>query len=297
MPLGFRALICSFAPMLRLFPIFCFLVMFSACSGDDAQKNALARVGDTYLYREEVRQAIPYGISAKDSMALSREYIEQWVRQRLMLRQAENNLTDEQKDVSAQLEDYRRSLLVYAYERELIRQKLDTIVSDAEIENYYQNNPANFELKTSIIRLRYIKLPIQSPNAEKAGRWFQGKSPEDQNRLEQYCKMYAVNYLLNDNNWLLFQDVLKEIPISDFNLEKFNRNQRYFDIKDKDYRYFVSVSGFMVEESNAPLSFEKENIRNIILNKRKIKLIEKMQQDIFTEAINENHAEILTPNP
>ena len=269
------------------------MLLLAACGGDDASKDAVARVYDKYLYKSEVSRAVPYGLLPKDSAQIAQEYIDQWVRRNLVLRRAENNLTDEQKDVNQQIEDYRASLLIYAYERELVRQKLDTVVSETEIEAYYKSNPANFELKSNIIRLRYIKLPASSPNGDKAGKWFNSSAQADRNKLEQYCKMYAVNYLLDDANWLLFDDVLKEIPISDYSIEKFNRNQRNLDIKNKDYRYFVSVTGFLVKESSAPLSYEKTNIRNIILNKRKIKLIEQMQRDVYNDALNEKDFEIL----
>jgi hypothetical protein len=268
-------------------------LLLASCGGDDASKDAVARVNDKYLYKSEVSRAVPYGLLPKDSAQIAQEYIDQWIRRNLVLRRAENNLTDEQKDVNQQIEDYRASLLIYAYERELVRQKLDTVVSETEIEAYYKSNPANFELKSNIIKLRYIKLPASSPNGDKAGKWFNSSVAADRNKLEQYCKMYAVNYLLDDANWLLFDDVLKEIPISDYSIEKFNRNQRNLDIKDKDYRYFVSVTGFLVKESSAPLSYEKTNIRNIILNKRKIKLIEQMQRDVYNDALNEKDFEIL----
>lgn len=270
-----------------------FALLLASCGGDDTAKDAVARVYDKYLYKSEVSRAVPYGLLPKDSAQIAQEYIDQWIRRNLVLKRAENNLTEEQKDVNQQIEDYRASLLIYAYERELVRQKLDTIVSETEIEAYYKSNPANFELKSNIIKLRYIKLPASSPNGDKAGKWFNSSAQADRNKLEQYCKMYAVNYLLDDANWLLFDDVLKEIPISDYSIEKFNRNQRNLDIKDKDYRYFVSVTGFLVKESSAPLSYEKTNIRNIILNKRKIKLIEQMQRDVYNDALNEKDFEIL----
>ena len=270
-----------------------FALLLASCGGDDTAKDAVARVYDKYLYKSEVSRAVPYGLLPKDSAQIAQEYIDQWIRRNLVLKRAENNLTEEQKDVNQQIEDYRASLLIYAYERELVRQKLDTVVSQTEIEAYYKSNPANFELKSNIIKLRYIKLPASSPNGDKAGKWFNSSAQADRNKLEQYCKMYAVNYLLDDANWLLFDDVLKEIPISDYSIEKFNRNQRNLDIKDKDYRYFVSVTGFLVKESSAPLSYEKTNIRNIILNKRKIKLIEQMQRDVYNDALNEKDFEIL----
>jgi len=271
-----------------------FISAFCSCGGKNPEEDAVARVYDKYLTKAELSQIVPYGLSSKDSLSLIKEYIDEWIKRNLVLRRAELNLTDEQKDVSDQLEDYRSSLITFAYERELVRQKLDTTVSNAEIETYYRENAANFELKSNIIRLKYIKLSLKAPNADKAKVWLLGKSDADRDKLEQYCGMYAVNYLLDDNNWLLFDDVLKEIPLSDYSMDQFNRNKRFLELADKDFRYFVSVTGFIVKESNAPLSFERGNIRNIILNKRKIKLVEQMQLDAYNDALNEKDIEYFT---
>ena len=272
------------------------LSLFS-CGDSENKSDAAARVFDRFLSKKEVSKQIPFGTSSQDSSLLASEIIDQWVRQQLIFKRAENNLTDEQKDVSKQLEDYRISLLTYAYERELIRQKLDTIVADAEIEAYYKANPGNFELKNNIVRLKYIKLPVNSPNGDKASKWLKSATSADRTRLEQYCKMYAVNYLLDDANWLLFDDVLKEFPIQNYTMERFNRGDRNLDLKDNDYRYLVLITGFLIEETSAPLSFEKNNIRNIILNQRKIKLIEQMQKDVYNEAMNDKDVEIYSPTP
>ncbi len=131
-----------------------------ACGGSKGDENAIARVYDKYLSLKEVQQALPYGLSKQDSASFAKDYIDQWVKKNVVLNRAENNLTDNQKDVTRQLEDYRASLIIFAYERELIRQKLDTTVTNAEIEKYYKENAANFELRSNIIRLRYLKLPI-----------------------------------------------------------------------------------------------------------------------------------------
>jgi hypothetical protein len=270
-----------------------FAMLFISCGGSDASENAIARVNDRYLSKEDLARALPYGLSKKDSAAFADDYIDQWIRKNAVLQRAENNLTDNQKDVTQQLEDYRASLLIFAYERELIRQKLDTVVAAAEIEKYYQENAANFELRSNIIRLRYLKLPIKTPNADKARKWFLSTRPDEKDKLEQFAKMYAVNYLLDDANWLMLEDVIKEIPMGNYTIDDFNRNRRLLELDDKEYHYLVAITGFMVKDSNAPLSFERNNIRNIILNKRKIKLIEQMQLDAYNDAMNEKNIERL----
>jgi len=267
------------------------IALSCSCGGKDLKEGAIARVYDSYLYQSELKGVVPYGTSSKDSAALVEEFINAWTKRQLVLRRAESNLTDEQKDVEKQLEDYRASLIIFSYERELVRQKLDTIVSDSEIEKYYSSNPANFELKNNIIRLRYVKIPIKTPNKDKVKTWFNGSSSADRNKLEQYCKLYAVNYLLDDSNWLLYEDVLKEIPLNNYPIEQIKNGKKSFELDDKEYHYIINVTGFMVKESSAPLSFEKESIRNRILNKRKIELVQKMQIDAYNDALNNKDIE------
>ena len=275
----------------QLFLFFCIMVFLISCGGNNQEGISVARVYDKTLSLKELQQALPIGLSKKDSVAFAKDFIDQWIKRNVVLKRAESNLTENQKDVSQQLEDYRVSLLIFAYERELIRQKLDTTINPAEIESYYKQNSANFELRSNIIRLKYIKLPIKTPNADKAKRWFVSQRPDDFKRLEQFVNLYAVNFLLDDSNWLLLEDVIKEIPMGNYSMADFNSNKRFLELDDKDYHYLVSINGFMVKDSNAPLSFEKDNIRNIILNKRKIKLVEQMQLDALNDAMNENTIE------
>jgi len=266
--------------------------MISSCGADDAQIGAVARVYDKYLSQSELRRAIPYGLSTKDSAAFANDYIQQWIQQNLVLRRAEMNLRDEEKDVAKQLEDYRTSLIIFAYETELVKQKLDTVVADSEIEAYYNENTANFELKSNIVRLRYIKLPKSTPNVDKAKRWFGSKKQDEMDKLEQFARLYAVNSLLDDRNWLLLDDVVKEIPLTEALVNANKGSGRILELNDKDYHYLVALSGVMVKDSQAPLAFEENTIKNIILNKRKIVLIEKMQQDAYKNALNEKDIEL-----
>jgi hypothetical protein len=265
------------------------LLLLSACAADSDKKEVCARVFDKELSRKEVLKSIPYGTNPKDSAEIAKNFIEQWIRKQAVLQKAELNMSDEQKEVGQQLEDYRTSLLIFAYEQELVRQKLDTLVSAAEIENYYRLNPGNFELKNNIIRLRYVKLPLTAPGVEKVKNWLK---QNEKDRLEQYCRLHAVNYLLFDDNWLLMDDVLKEIPLAGYSTEQFARNNRMLEIKDKEYFYLINIADFMVKDSKAPLSFVKDDIRNIILNKRKIKLIQQMQEDAYKEVLDRKDAEI-----
>lgn len=271
------------------------LIPFTACNNQkqsDTNRKVIAKVSDFYLYEDNIENLVPKGTAPKDSIELLKKYIDNWVHETLVIQKAEANLSDAQKNVEKQLQDYRNSLITYAYEKELIRQKLDTAVTQQEIEQYYNDNKSNFELKDNITKVNYVKVNKKAPGINKLEKWYKSENPKDKEQLAEFCHQFAENFYLDDNSWLLFDDLLKEIPIQTYNKELFLQNNRYVEVDDSLYNYYLNIKGFKIRNSTSPLSFEKENIRNIILNKRKLMLINKMKEDIYTDALNKNNIEI-----
>ncbi|MGQ0827076.1 MAG: peptidyl-prolyl cis-trans isomerase [Bacteroidota bacterium] len=260
----------------------------------DESRIAIARANNAYLYADDVQDIVPQGTPAKDSLELIKQYVDNWIRESLVIQKAEDNLNEEQKKVEKQLQDYRKSLITYIYEKELVKQKLDTIVTEEEIETYYNNNKADFELKDNIIKVIYIKVNKKAPGIEKLKKWYKSDNLKDREQMASYCHQFAENFYLDDTSWLLFDDLLKEIPIQTYNKELFLQNNTYVEVNDSLSNYFVNIKGFKIRNSLSPLRFETENIRNIILNKRKLELITKMKQDIYNDAANNNKIEIYT---
>ncbi len=281
--------------MKQLLSYFIGLLLLVSCSSEKNKNNnreAVARVNNAYLYFDNIKDIIPPGTSSKDSLDRLKKYIDNWVHEALVIQKAEDNLTDEQKNVETQLQDYRNSLITFAYEKELVKQKLDTTIDNQEIEQYYNNNRNNFELKDNIIKVIYIKVNKKAPGINKLQKWYKSDNPKDKELLAGYCHQFAENFYLDDNSWLLFDDLLKEIPIQTYNKELFLQNNRFVEVSDSTNSYFLNIKGFKIRNSLSPLSFEKENIKNIILNKRKLQLIIKMKEDIYNDAANNKKIEI-----
>lgn len=254
--------------------------------------KVLARVFEYNLYSSELSSVIPAGIAPDDSARRAENYINSWVKEKLLVHKAENNLGNEQKNVEKQLQDYRNSLIIYAYEKELVRQRLDTVVTDDMIKKYYDEHPNDFELKDNILRVVYVRVDKKAPNIAKLKNMIQSTRPQDRVELESYCKQFGQNYFLDDNVWLLFDDLLKEVPIETYNKELFLQNNKFVELADSSSFYFVNIKGVMTRNSHSPLAFEKENIRNIILNQRKRDMIEQMHTDLYKEAMENKDIEI-----
>ena len=131
-----------------------------------------------------------------------------------------------------------------------------------------------------------------APKIIKLKEWYKSEKPNDRKALEEYCHQFADNYFLEEGAWLLFDDLLKEIPIETYDKEQYLKNNRFIELTDSNNLYFVNIKGFKIKDSVSPLSFERDNIRNIILNKRKLTLIEAMKIDVYNEALNKSEIEI-----
>ncbi|HXC05762.1 MAG TPA: hypothetical protein VNZ86_13465, partial [Bacteroidia bacterium] len=212
------------------------LTFFTSCNRSpdpaDEKRKPVARVNDSYLYQDQLQGIVSAGVSKEDSIKIVNNYITNWTREMLILAKAEANLTDEQKNVDKQLQAYRKSLLLYAYEKELVRQKLDTVVSETELEDYYQKNQNNFQLRDNIIKVLYVKVSKKAPQLAKLRNLYRSDQPKDREALQGYCHEFAENFYLDDNSWLLFDDLLKEIPIETYNKELFLRNNRFVEVAD-----------------------------------------------------------------
>lgn len=279
----------------HLLPLLMAALMLSGCNLVPwAKKNddVLARVHSKYLYASEIQSLILPGTSPADSINIVTNYINNWVKVQLFLFHAEKNLSQSQKDFSKQLEDYRNSLIIYEYESSLIGQKLDTIISKKEIKDYYDNNRTNFELKENIVKVNYIQVENNSKELARLRRLWQAGPEKNRTELEKYCLQNGLNYSLSGNDWVYFNDLLKEIPIRTYNQENFLQFNRSLEASDSLYVYLVEFKDFQIKESVAPLSMHENNIRKIIVNRRKLDLIQNMQNEIFENAMINNHFEI-----
>jgi len=273
---------------------FALFFVFSSCQfiTQPQKDKPIARVHEKHLYESDILEIVPFGTAAADSAKTVQVFIHKWIEQQLILAKAELNLPEEKKNVEQQIENYRNSLLIYAYEKELVRQKLDTNITEEKIEEYYQQNKHNFELKDYIVKVIYVKLEKNSPQLKKVKKWYQSDDDEDFRLLEEYCRQFAVNFFLDVDVWLYFDDLLKEIPIENYNKEQFLKSGKTVEMEDNTYIYLLNILDYKLKDDISPLSFEQERIKNIIINQRKIELIKKMKEDIYEDALERGNFEV-----
>lgn len=254
--------------------------------------NELARVNNKFLYESDVVGLVPENTSTHDSILMVRNYIDNWVRTRLMIEQAKKNLLIQNLDLDKQIEKYRNSLIIYHYESELIRQKLDTVVSDEEIEQYYNEHLSDFELKENIVKAHYVIVEKEDENAALFEEIYKLPDSLMLDSLESFSKFFAYSYFLDTATWLRFNDLSDIIPIETYNQELFLKGNRHVRLEDEDYIYLLTFVDFKIKDDTSPIGFEQNNIRQIIIQKRKMKLIKQLRNDIYENAVKKNEFEI-----
>lgn len=281
--------------MHKPFFILLIAVLFPACQFIKPKSNmedVVARVGDTYLMREDIVGIVPKGTETNDSIALITQFVNSWIREQLLLQRAEMNLDKDMKNFEQQLEEYRKSLIIYTYQQRLIEQSLDTIVSDEQIFDYYNQNPADFELRENILKADYLVFRRNLKESQKVKNWFRSEQDDARKKLNDFCLSSSSAFSLGDTNWMRFDELLKIIPLPADNQELFLSSRKYVELEDSLWQYLVHIKEYKIKESLSPLAFEKNRIRSIILNIRKIKMLEKMEEDLFQDALQKNKFEI-----
>jgi hypothetical protein len=273
-----------------------FLISLFACGPNrmNSEDLVLARVQDNYLNYSDIVDYIAPGTKSSDSLQLVQSFVNAWIRNEILVQHAASNLPDSLKNFELQLEEYRNSLLLFQFKKLYVDQQLDTLVTAEQVDEYYQGHLPDFQLKESIVQFSFVQMDENSPQLEMARDLFKnlGDTATKKLEVENFCIEYGIDYFTDDEKWIRFNDLLTKIPITTYNKSVFLKNNRFIELKDKPYVFFLYIKGFKVAEELSPLEFENEKIRKIILNRRKIILIENMESALFERAFQQKNFEI-----
>src|SRR5690606_17475548 len=174
-----------------------------------------------------------------------------------------------------------------------IKQNLDTIVSNDVIEAYYNENIDNFILKQNIVRATFIKVPKNAPRTDKIKELIYSEKEQDHKELKSYCLSFSTAYHLADSSWMAFDELVKKSPLVEIpNKIQFLKTNPYYETSDDNYLYFLKVDEYRISDNVSPLEFVNDEIKNIILNKRKVELAKKLEDEVYEEAVNNKEFEV-----
>ena len=249
----------------------------------------IAIVNTDKLFKEDLKDFLPRNISREDSLILVKSFIQDWAVKKLLLDAAANNNTQESlKNINSLVQDYKESLLINNFKEALIKQQLDTIISDDEVEAYYLINNENFKLNEVLVKSRYLYFDASIINKKEIVKFFKSEEIEDAEELERQQLSFKM-YQLNDSIWTELDKILLKLPFSKENLLK---KSKFIQKQDSLGLYLVAIKDVLRRNDIAPLSYIKPTIKEMILHKRKIELIRNIEKIIVKDATKNNNFKI-----
>ncbi|HLT74893.1 MAG TPA: hypothetical protein VKZ68_07395 [Ohtaekwangia sp.] len=259
----------------------------------DPDRKPVARVENSYLYHDELEGITPPGTPQSDSAQRVEAYIDSWIRKQLLIQEATRKMDINEAEVERKILDYRYSIIAYEYQTFYVKQKLDTAITNQEIEAYYKDNIDNFILKQNIVQATFIKVPKTAPKTDKIKEMIMSNRDKDERELKSYCLSFAAAYQIADSSWMVFDDLVRNSPVSEIpNKIQFLKANPYYEASDDSYLYFLKVDNYRITDNISPLEFVRNEIRNIILNKRKVLLARQLEDEVFDQALENKKFEI-----
>lgn len=267
-------------------------LFLAACDLFVDNGEPIVKVGNRQLTMKELSGYIPDYLDATDSALWADDYVKKWVQRELLLLKAEENLKAESKDVSKELEEYRNSLIVYRYKNELVKEKMDTTVSDANIQKYFNEHRESFILNRNIVKAIYIKIPVQVSNPDNIKDLCMSENKEKQAKLNEYCMSYAKAYDRFSDDWVAADMVLGNIPEVIKDQDQFLERNRFLESTDMNYYYIVCIRDYRLSGKVSPIEYVQNDIKNLILSKQKIEFLKQIEKDIYKEGLDKNKVKL-----
>jgi hypothetical protein len=277
--------------MNRVLQFLTILLFIAGCTGKNKEESRLqvAKVGNHILYFDQVPIVIQKGTSPADSAAIIQNYIKNWSKKEILYLKAEENLSaDNKNEIENQLRDTRANLFIYQYQRQMMVEKMDTTVSDKDMETYYDSNKNKFSLSSNIIKALFIKVPVDAPSIDRIRLLSRSASQADMQQLESLCFQFAESFDDFDEDWVTMDQLCVELPQDIPDKEGFLRYNTWYETRDTSSVYLVTIRDYRLRNSLAPYEFVMNDIRNIILNNRRFEFLQQLENDIYTEGIKSN---------
>jgi hypothetical protein len=280
---------------MRILSILLCVFTFSSCDYIMVQEKEgraseiIAIVNTDKLFKEDLKELLPRNISREDSLILTKSIIQDWAVKKLLLdAAADNNTSESLSNINNLVKDYKESLLINSFKEALIKEQLDTIVSEEEVERYYEVNNENFKLNEILVKSRYLYFNASVINKKEIINLFQSKEIEDAEELERQQLSFKI-YQLNDSVWTELDKILLKLPFSKENLLK---KSKFIQKQDSLGLYLMAIKDILYRNEIAPLGYIKETIKEMILHKRKIELIRDIEKIIVRDATKNNNFKI-----
>jgi hypothetical protein len=278
-------------PVVRTGMVISLIVILTGCGGNksDISRIPVAEVGGKILYYDEMPKLIQPGSSAADSLAILQNYIHSWARKELLFLKAEENLSDAGKnEIESELREMRANLVIYEYQRQMMLEKMDTVITENEMESYYATNEKKFTVSSNIVKALFIKVPRDVPNLDRIRSLSRSADQSDFQQLESICYQFAEKFDDFREEWVTMDRLMIELPQDIVNQDEFLKYNTWYETSDSSSVYIITFRDYRLRYALAPYEYVKNDIKNIILNNRRFEFLQSLENGIYNEGLKAN---------
>ncbi len=274
------------------------ILLLGSCEFIDSVLNGdvVARVEGNVLYQKDIEGLVPKGVSAEDSAAIVRQYINTWATKKILLANAESRLSREDRDIEQALQDYKTSLLVYRYEKLYVDKNLDTLITEQECRQYYDQHKDTYISPCSIVKARYIKINSAAPNVNVVRKLYKSVKVEDLDKVAEISGNSADKYTDFNMDWIPLNRIAKEIGEELSVCENTLDKHPYIEIEKGNFIYMLRVYERIKGGEITPYDYNVDIIKESILSKRKQELIANLERNLLEDALRNNKLVIYSNN-
>ena len=266
-------------------------LLLTSCSNisDNNSNDLIARAGENFLYQNQ----LPSFSSEQDSILRYLNYIERWAKEKILYDLSLTNLSQSKKnDLDLLVEKYKVDLYINSYKDLIVNSRIDSIVTDEEIESFYNRNIDNFKLNENLLKYRYLKVPSDNINISRIRRYIQRLNESDREFLDSLNFQFA-DLKINDTMWFTEREVISSIEfINQKNKSNYMRINRLYELEDDQYTNYFIVKDLLKSGNIPPLSYLYDRIKSNIINQRKLNLIQNINKEILNDALKSSKYEV-----
>ena len=272
---------------MRIIGFICLSLIFCVSCGesqhDHGGKTPLVELDGNFLYREDLQHVLPQNLSTDDSLLFAQHYIRNWAEDILLYQQALQNVSND-AEIENLVYNYRKALIVHAYQRALLQERLAEELTEEELRDYYTNNVDAFKAESPLLKGLFIKVPLTAPQISQVRQWYRNGRQDAVEHLEKYSLQHAVKYEYFYDRWVSASEIWSWLPSKESDMDEFLKKNHHVELKDTAFWYFLNISEYIRTGEQEPYEAACSQVREMLLNRRQVNFMNQVKSDLYREA-------------
>lgn len=258
-------------------------LIITACNtNQQSNKSVLVEINGEVLKKSEVLSNLPEDINSTDSTRLVNEYIDTWIKHRLLLQKAELNVGSN-PEIQELVKKYQEQLLIENYLRLLVEHKAEIKPTEEQISTFYNENKEHYQLPENLVKGIFVVLPLDASNKDILMQLLKSEET-DKTTIEAYCLQNAAKVDFFTDDWMAFRLIKQHLPELKKDEKKIISSNQFYEVEDSLFQYILKIDDYKLQGDTSPLNYVHKELEDFLLNSNKVTYLQKMKMDLYNDA-------------